>query len=291
MSANTHKQRFLVLGGMNMDILGYPRRGYYAKDSNIGKVRLKPGGVGRNIAEQLALAGAATYLLTAMGNDSFAQTLQASCTELGIDLSLALRFNDPSPIYLAVHDAQGDMTAAVNDMDLLNSMTPEVLSGQVRDMPTMDAAVLDANIPQESIEYFLSQASCPVLADPVSLEKAMRLVPVLSKLYAIKPNRIEAEALTGEANPEKAAQKLLDMGVKQVYISMGAEGVWFADMNQSGHIPSIQLVPSSLTGAGDAMCAGLTMALAKGMDAAACAMEGVRSATKYLKIQAQEMET
>lgn len=286
-----HKQRFLVIGGMNMDILGYPRRGYFAKDSNIGKVLLKPGGVGRNIAEQLVLAGAETYLLTALGNDAFADELYASCLEKGIDLSLALRFNAPSPLYLAIHDAEGDMAAAINDMDLLKSLTPEALSGYLRAMPSMDAAVLDANIPEESIAYFISQVSCPVLADPVSLEKAMRLKPVLSNLYAIKPNRIEAEALTGEASPKSAAQKLLDTGVKQVYISMGVEGIWFADANQSGHIPALQVAPSSLTGAGDAMCAGIAMAIAKGMDAASCAMEGVRSATKYLKNQSQEIET
>lgn len=291
MNEHMRPLRFLVVGGMNMDILGHPDRGFAQKDSNIGKVQMKPGGVGRNIAEQLALTGAKTYLITPVGNDTFSETLKRSCQDKGIDLSRSLSCTGSSPVYLAIHDAQGDMTAAVNDMALLDKLTPKAVKECLEDLPSVDAAVIDANLAQSTLAAVLESASFPVLADPVSNEKALRLLPVLPFLTAIKPNRMEAEAMTGEASPEAAARKLLDIGVKQVYISLGTEGVWFADQNESGHLPATRIAPAYLTGAGDAMCAGITVAMAQGKPAAVCAWEGQQQAAEYLKKISKEMES
>jgi len=52
------KEPILVIGGANMDILGMPGEHFAWRDSNIGRVMLSPGGVGRNMAEHLARAGA-----------------------------------------------------------------------------------------------------------------------------------------------------------------------------------------------------------------------------------------
>ena len=46
-----------VIGSANMDIGGYPEGPLAAGDSNPGRVRLSVGGVGCNIARNLALLG------------------------------------------------------------------------------------------------------------------------------------------------------------------------------------------------------------------------------------------
>ena len=81
----------VVVGGVNMDIGGRSSGPLVPRDSNPGRVRMSLGGVGRNIAHNLALLGAEVHLLTAFGDDVQAQRVAASCGELGIDISHALQ--------------------------------------------------------------------------------------------------------------------------------------------------------------------------------------------------------
>ena len=81
----------VVVGGVNMDIGGVSSAPLVRADSNPGVVRMSLGGVGRNIAHNMALLGVDTRLLTAFGDDGHAQRIAASCGELGIDISRALQ--------------------------------------------------------------------------------------------------------------------------------------------------------------------------------------------------------
>ena len=84
----------VVVGGVNVDIGGHSYAKLVAADSNPGRVSISLGGVGRNIAHNMALMGLDVKLLTAMGDDIYGSRIAASCTELGIDASHALRVPD-----------------------------------------------------------------------------------------------------------------------------------------------------------------------------------------------------
>ena len=76
-----------VVGGVNMDIGGWPSEVPVGHDSNPGVVRMSLGGVGRNIAHNMSLLGLDVRMVTAFGDDLYAQKIAASCGELGIDVS------------------------------------------------------------------------------------------------------------------------------------------------------------------------------------------------------------
>ena len=76
-----------VVGGVNMDIGGWPGEVPVMQDSNPGVVRMSLGGVGRNIAHNMALLGMDVRMVTVFGDDINAQKIAASCGELGIDIS------------------------------------------------------------------------------------------------------------------------------------------------------------------------------------------------------------
>ena len=65
-----------VIGGVNMDISGTPAAPLRAGDSNPGRITLSPGGVGRNIAENLRLLGRKVSLITIMGEDTYAGVIR-----------------------------------------------------------------------------------------------------------------------------------------------------------------------------------------------------------------------
>ena len=274
--------RVIVVGGMNLDLLGIPNGPLLARDSTPGKITLRAGGVGRNIAARLAEAGAQVRLITALGCDERAKMQESMCQASGIDLSLSVSTRFPAPCYLCIHDEQGDMALAVNDMSAMECLTPEAMESRMKALNAADACVLDANLQKDTLLYIARNAAVPLILDPVSCAKAPRVKEILPFLTAIKPNRMEAEALTGERNVEKAATALLAKGVKHVFISLGAEGVYYADSTSTGYQAARPLPTIPATGAGDALCAGLTLALLAGKDIGACAQAGQDAAFQAL---------
>ena len=134
--------RVLVVGGMNLDLLGWPGQPLLPRDSTPGRIVSRPGGVGRNIAARLAALGAEVSLLTVLGDDAWARLLTEACARDGIDLSLSLKTAYPSPCYLCVHDEQGDMLAGVNDMRALEALTPQALEARLPALAGFDGCVL-----------------------------------------------------------------------------------------------------------------------------------------------------
>ena len=210
----------VVCGGVNIDIGAHSFAPLRAKDSNPGKVELSLGGVGRNIAHNMRLLGVPTYLLTAVGGDSRASQVEESCKELGIDLSHALRVPDGrTSTYVFVGDSDGDMAVAVADMEICEKLTPDYFASQKELLDGAAAVVVDANLPRESIAYLVEHCAAPLFVDPVSTVKAEKLQGLLSHVHTLKPNRIEAELLSGvkisdDATLHQAAQALLDQGVR-----------------------------------------------------------------------------
>ena len=270
--------RITVVGGMNLDLLATPFSPLIPRDSTPGRITLRAGGVGRNIAARLAQLGAQVSLITALGCDERADMLTRLCRADGIDISLALPTDLPAPCYLCIHDHRGDMALAVNDMSAMDCLTPASMVPRMAAINAADGCVLDANLPPDTLLFIAQHAAVPLILDPVSCAKAPRVAGVLSRLTAIKPNALEAEALTGERNVERAAQALLDQGVQHVFISMGAEGIYFASRTDRGYLPALPLPNLAATGAGDACCAGITLALLQGQPTRDCAAAGCHAA-------------
>ena len=274
--------RIAVFGGANMDILGFPQGELRLRDSNIGRVVLRPGGVGRNIAAQIVARGQKCALLTVFGTDAAADTLRASCRAAGIDIRHALTAEGASCTYLCVHDGTGDMLAAVNDMALTATLTPDYARSMLPVLNDADLCVLDANPPAETVRFLAEHVKVPLLFDPVSCAKLDRTVGILPYLAAIKPNLEEARALTGCIDPRDCAKALVRAGAKRAFVSLGGEGLCWADASDCAVLPVERLSHAGKTGAGDALCAGLAIALAAGESTLNCAKYGLRCAADYL---------
>lgn len=288
----------VVVGGANMDIGGKPDGPLREKDSNPGRVRTSVGGVGRNIAHNLRLLNLPVTFLTALGKDPYGDRVVAECAMAGIDCERVLRTHDESTsTYLFIADEAGDMRLAISDMVICSLINPAYLAGQRDLLDTADVLVLDANLPEETIRYLAETCTVPIFADPVSVSKAGKLKNVLGRLHTLKPNRLEAEQLTGisihtDVDLTRAADALLATGLKRVFLSLGTEGVFAAEAGQRIRVPCCPAVPKNMTGAGDAMLAGLVWSYLQEKDlvssarlaaaAAAIAVEGTRTVNPAL---------
>ena len=270
-----------VVGGVNVDICGRSFAPLVAADSNPGAVSVSLGGVGRNTAHNLSLMDVEVRLLTAYGDDLNGERVAASCSELGIDLSSALRIpGGTTSTYLYLTDPEGEMALAVSDMSICDRITPEYLAANLTLLQNAQVVVADTNIPQESLIYLAENLTVPLFVDAVSTKKAEKLRPILSRIHTLKPNRLEAELLSGvkietTEDVAKAADALLEMGVHRVFISLGGDGVYAAMGQERIQLPTIPGNMVNTTGCGDAFMAALVWAYLEGSDLEATAKAGL----------------
>ena len=292
----------VVVGGVNMDIGGRSFAPLVERDSNPGRVAMSLGGVGRNIAHNMALLGVDTRFLTAFGEDLYAERIAASCGELGIDISQALRVTGgQTSIYLFIGGDDGDMALAVADMEIYEKLTPAFFHSRLPLLQNAQLIVVDTNIPAESLAWLAQHVDVPIFADPVSTAKAGKLRPILGRLHTLKPNRIEAELLSGvaitdEVSLARAAGTLLDTGLRRVFISLGGDGIYAADHSGAVRLPCLSAEMKNATGAGDAFMAALVWAYLEGTGleetarfaqaAAAIAIEGEETINPALSAEA-----
>ena len=255
-----------VVGGVNVDIGGKSFAPLLPRDSNPGTVSVSLGGVGRNIAHNLSRLGVPVGMLTAFGKDLYGQKIEDSCAELGIDVSRAIRpENVSTSTYLFVADADGDMALAVSDMAICDRITPDYIKENLSFLQGARLVVADANVPADTLRFLADSLTVPLFCDPVSVTKAKKLRPILSKIHTLKPNRLEAECLTGVSvstlsDAEKAAKSLLSLGVRRVFLSLGGDGMVCADEKECFHLPCIPGNAVNTTGCGDAAMAAVIWA-------------------------------
>lgn len=274
----------VVVGGANMDICGRPAAPLVPRDSNIGSVRLSPGGVGRNIAHNLALLGVDVRLVSAFGDDAQAASLMAGCRAAGIDISSSLVVpGAATSTYLYVTDETGEMEVAINDMAILEEMTDERLAERLDLMQGAAVVLVDTNLPPATIAWLTRELRVPIFCDPISTAKAGKLGDSLGRIHTLKPNRLEAEALTGvDARDEwglsRAAEALLATGLGRAFVSLGADGLLCAERGRSLRLPLLPCRVVNTTGAGDAMMAALVWAHLRGLDLEGAGLAGLAAA-------------
>ncbi|MGB1311903.1 MAG: carbohydrate kinase family protein [Leucothrix sp.] len=262
-----------VIGAANMDLMGKMTGTAVESDSNPGEVTTSSGGVARNIAENLAYLGTHCELVTAVGADEWGQQLLKHCESLGVGTSNTLIAEaQRTSSYLSMHDKQGELITAINDMAVLDCLNPSVLALRLETLQMATCWVVDANLSEASLAYLFEHAeNVPIWVDPVSTIKARRLLPYRSKIHCITPNLQEAAILAGFEHvtmndAPKLAQALHTSGVTQVMITLGDRGAYVSDGNNAHWLDAKSSMVNNVTGCGDAAMAALVHGFVNGAD-------------------------
>lgn len=266
----------VVIGAAGIDMIGRLRSDIQMGTSNPAYIRTSFGGVARNVAENLALLGQPAILLTMVGDDENGQRLLEKLSQSGVDIShVGISKQHPTGAYLGVVNHQGAMQVALDDMRIINELTPEYIRQHASLFKEASLVFVDMNLPKDTLRTVMSlarQAQLPVCADPTSNILAEKLKPYLHRLHIITPNSAEAALLSGQpltASRRReaihAAKSLVSMGVQIVIIALAEFGVVYATSETSGHIPAIRTAIVDPTGAGDALTATFIFALLNGI--------------------------
>ena len=255
----------LVFGASVIDIIGFSKVKYKKHDSTPGRIKMSFGGVCRNIAENMARVGVKTQLISILGDDEKGYNLLEHAKYIGYDMSNSLVLeNKSTPTYMAILDENGEMVSAISlMMKSIDEMSFNFIKSKSEIIENSQFTVVDADSP-ENLEFILKEFSSKTkfILDPISAAKAERIKHLVKYFHTVKPNRHEAEMFVGFKIKDredliKAGDYLLAQGVKNVFISLDEEGIFFTNGKQRGTIKANNVYVKNVTGAGDSFVAGL----------------------------------
>ena len=278
--------KICVIGGANVDITATSARAFRVGDSNPGSVEVSWGGVGRNIAHNLALLGDDVELLTLFGGGLFGPVIAEACRALGMGISHSeIADEGTNSFFVSINNADGELVGGVADMNATEKMTPEWLAARLDVINGADAVVADANSSAEALAWLIDHCEKPLFLDAVSVAKAGRIREAVAlsqrkAFFALKCNAME----NGELSDVRCCRRR--------YVSVGAEGLKVEADGRLYEFPALPCIVRNVTGGGDALLAGIVHAgpeatveeSAKwGLECARCAVESPKAVSEEIK--------
>ena len=190
-------------------------------------------------------------------------------------------------MYLSVLNHEHDMQLAISDMDILEELTFDMLKRHEAQLLDAKAVALDGNLEagllEEAAEWLAGQGK-KLFFDPVSANKAGKAKNCIGRFYAVKPNRIEAEVLSGihietEDDLSRCAAWFLEQGVQQVFITLNKDGVYYCSREAEGIIRPGAVNLVSATGAGDSFSSMILLGMAENIDIQTTAKMGMAASS------------
>jgi ribokinase len=264
--------RIAVIGSANTDLTTFtevfPRPGetLFGRSFAMGF-----GGKGANQAVAARLCGADVTMVAKVGKDLFGQATIDNFASFGIDTRHVQIVADAptgvAPIFVEPN-GQNRIIVVKGANDRL---TPDDVDAAAADLGTVDAIILQFEIPLETIYHAVRFAQahgirCIVNPAPAAAADLEQLA--LADLFI--PNESEAEQLTGlpvrtDAEALACASSLLAKGFRRVVITLGARGSLVADATGHDRVAPYSVASVDSSGAGDAFIGSLAVFLAEGM--------------------------
>lgn len=253
-----------VFGSCNMDLVTYvetaPRLGETVRGREFVTV---PGGKGANQAIAAAMAGAATRMIGAVGEDDLGTRLRDTLHERGVDTRGLRTVPGHSGTAHIVVDAGGANSIVV--VAGANATMTGLAPGDEELIAGAGSVLLQLEIPLEGVAAAAATARRHAVRVVLTPSPAVELPEqLLSNVDVLLPNEHEAAVLTGQQEPRRALRDLLAR-VPEVVITMGDKGSLYG--NREGEVfrtPAYRVRAVDTTAAGDTFAGVLGVALGDG---------------------------
>lgn len=261
----------IVIGSINTDMAvkspSLPRAG----ETVLGtEFKMSGGGKGANQAVAAARLGADVAMVASVGDDLFGKQAKSDLEAENIDCRYIIEVpNRASGIALINVDDQGENQIVVYP-GANHHMTQDQVSVALAGADESTIVLLQLEIPLDVVQSAIQKAnqkSAKVILDPAPAEKLPS--EILADVFLLTPNQTEAEQLTqikvlDTDSAQCAANAMLDLGIQNVALTMGNDGVLLANSESNTMIPATAVNAIDSTAAGDCFNGALASALSKG---------------------------
>ena len=266
----------VVIGTVFVDVKGFPLDKYIPQGRNVGNIEQVHGGVGRNVAEDIANVELRPTYVSLVNNDSTGEEVVRKLRAHKVNTDYILPVRNGMGTWLAVFDHAGDVVASISQrpnvdplIDLLEEKGDEIISNA-------DSIVIEICLDKEIVKRVFRLAkkyAKPIYAVVANMSIAVERRDFLQDTACFICNRQEAGILFSDDYSEKTipemeailAEKVRRARIPSMIITLGDKGAVYADMfGYKGYCPARNVIVKDTTGAGDAFCAGVAVGLTYG---------------------------
>ena len=257
--------KILVVGSINMDlVVRVPHAPAPGETVLGGDFETFPGGKGANQAVAAARMGGEVTMVGRVGSDDFGDTLIQGLVENKIKTTHVTKdSNAPTGIAMIAVAADGENMIVVASGANMQVSVEDV--NKARDlMRETDLLLLQLELPVEAIASAVELAKAygvPVVLNPAPAQPLSKIL--LASIDVITPNQNELAILSGEQDLENGIQKLRAWGVKNLVVTLGANGARVVTDGVDQHVRAHEVTAVDTTAAGDAFNGALAVALAE----------------------------
>ena len=266
----------VVIGSVFVDIQGFPDDVYSPTGRNAGRVETVHGGVGRNVAEDIANVELRPVFVSMVDNSAQGEEVLRKLRNHKVNTDYIISTPDGMGIWLAVFDNTGDLAGSISTrpemspmIELLDRKGDEIFRGA-------DSIVIEIDMDKEIVKrvfHYAEKYGKKVYAVVSNMVIASQRRDFLQSIDCFVCNVQEAgilfvddfTPLEPEALADAIQERIVKANIPSMVVTMGSRGAIWAKMNgEKGYFPPESVKVRDTTGAGDAFCAGVAVGLTYG---------------------------
>ena len=266
----------VVIGSVFVDIKGFPEDVYSPTGRNAGRVETVHGGVGRNVAEDIANVELRPVFVSMVDDTAQGEEVLRKLQKHKVNTDYVISTRDGMGVWLAVFDNTGDLAGSISkrpDMtpliDLLDRKGDEIFR-------EADSVVIEIDMDHEIVKRVLHYAAKygkKVFAVVSNMVIASQRRDFLQSIDCFVCNVLEAGILFvddfTQLEPGELADAILERvdkaNIPSMVVTMGSRGaIWASQDGDKGYFPPEAVKVRDTSGAGDAFCAGVAIGLTYG---------------------------
>ena len=266
----------VVIGAVFVDVKGYPETAFVPTGRNVGRVEQIHGGVGRNVAEDIANCELRPTFVSLVDKTGTGTDVIKKLQNHKVNTDFIRRTRDGMGTWLAIFENDGDVAASISKrpdllpiVDILDDHGDEIFEDA-------DSIIIEIDVDKEIVKRTFKLAkkyNKKVFAVVANMSIALERRDFLQSIDCFVCNIQEAGILFSDDYSEKTVEEMIEIisgkvkaaRIPSMIVTMGGKGAVYADMQgDKGFCPARRVEVKDTTGAGDSFCAGVSIGLTYG---------------------------
>ena len=266
----------VVIGAVFVDVKGYPESNFIPTGRNAGRVERVHGGVGRNVAEDIANCELRPTLVSLVDESGDGDDVIRKLRNHKVNTDYVWKTRDGMGTWLVVFDNDGDVAASISKrpnllpiVDILDKHGDDIFANA-------DSVICEIDIDKEIVKRVFKLAkkhNKKVFSVVGNMSIALERRDFMKSIDCFVCNTQEAGLLFFDDYSQKKIEEMVEIlsvkviaaQIPSMIVTMGGDGAVYADLNgNKGWCPARKVDVKDTTGAGDSFCAGVAIGLTYG---------------------------
>ncbi len=286
----------VVVGNVFVDIKGFPDNQYIPSGRNAGRIEIVHGGVGRNVAEDIANLELRPRFVSMVDETAQGQEVIRKLRNHKADVDYVVAVPDGMGMWMAIFDNSGDVVGSISKRPRMEAMVQLLEEKGDEIFRDADSIVIEIDVDKEIVKKtfeYAAKYNKRVFAVVANMSIATQRRDFLQSIDCFVCNIQEAgilfaddfSALSPEEMSKELSERVISAKIPSMVVTMGGRGSVWADVRgNSGVQPAKAVQVRDTTGAGDAFCAGVAVGLTYGKNLGEAVEIGTRLASSVITI-------